>query len=262
MLGSRPILGLGIAAALSACGSGQTRSSSPGGIGVVSSSTGTDTGTSAEALSVADVDAAGLKFTIFSYEASLDGAKAASHKDVAPAVKVNFAEAKAACEAAGFRLCTLSEWTAACKGPDNLKFGFADTAEGPPAVADTCDVGRTGAKPGDLPSKTGAHTSCKTKGLELYDMIGNAAEWVVSDSTPVAAGEAFYQAADQSHCDQTLALTEPTGTTMDPGTQSTDLGFRCCKEAAAGSTSSSDGTSSDTGSASETDTGTDTDTAT
>jgi len=47
-----------------------------------------------------------------------------------------------------------------------------------------------------------------------------------AQSVPVAAGAAFYQPADQSHCDQTLT---DGAATMNPETRITDLGFRCCR---------------------------------
>src|SRR5689334_10478290 len=99
-----------LVAATWGCGSGQSRSSSPGGVaGAGGTGTGTGTGTGsggadADAGAVTEVDVDGLRFSIFSYEASLAGAKAVSKKDVAPAVSVDYAGAKAACTASGYRL--------------------------------------------------------------------------------------------------------------------------------------------------------------
>ena len=44
----------------------------------------------------------------------------------------------------------------------------------------------------------------------------------------VSAGVAFYQPAEASSCEETLTGGAPT---MDPTNVSTDVGFRCCKEA-------------------------------
>jgi formylglycine-generating enzyme required for sulfatase activity len=234
-----------------ACGGGGSRTSSPGGA-LTPGAEGKDDN------AVVDRDVDGLRFFMFSYEAAIVDGKAVSQKDASPAVSVDHAEAKAACYASGYRLCTLDEWQAACQGPERLKFGVAATADGPPAVADTCDVAREDASPGDLPSKTGSHADCKTKGLELYDMIGNAAEWVDDGAKTVAAGVAFHQAAEDSQCVQTPALRMALQT-MDPGAKSTDLGFRCCKNSDEDPASKAGGDDADTGS--ETGTGSDTSTA-
>lgn len=185
-------------------------------------------GGSETAQDVATVTDGSTTFEIFSYEAVVVDGKAISKAGVVPTVSVDATEAAAACLASGYRLCTQSEWTAACKGPEQLKFGYAATADGPPAVTEACDVARTtDNSPGSLPSKTGTHPECVTKGLAVYDMVGNASEWANgSGDKPVAMGVAFYQAAADSHCEASLT---GGGETMDPAEKSTDLGFRCCK---------------------------------
>lgn len=172
-------------------------------------------------------------FQIFKYEATLADGSAVSKSGVVPAVSIDFAGAKAACTKGGFRLCTETEWTAACRGPSNLKYAFAATADGPPTVVATCDVARTeNNTSGSLPSKSGSHAACKTSGLELFDMIGNASEWVVmtDGTTAKSAGAAFYQTADESNCDGELTATGATGEHMPAATATSDVGFRCCKD--------------------------------
>ncbi len=166
-----------------------------------------------------------LDFYIDSYEASLLGSAAVSVAGVDPAVNIDYMGAKAACAAAGKRLCTLQEWKVACRGPKDLLFSFqADAAN----LIARCDVARTtNNTPGSLPSKTGAHPQCKTDGYEVFDMIGNLTEWADS-TTPVAAGAAFYQPEVGSTCEATL--NEPgTVTPMPPTEKATDIGFRCCR---------------------------------
>ncbi len=166
-------------------------------------------------------------FKIFKYEAKLQDGKAKSAAGVVPTVSIDFDNAKAACESEGLRICTYKEWVLACKGPESLKFGFSDTHEGDTSLSERCDVARsTNNTPGSMPSKTGSHPQCVTTGFEVYDMIGNATEWTVdAEGTPVAAGVAFYQTEENSYCETTLT---GGGQTMDPSTESTDLGFRCC----------------------------------
>jgi serine/threonine protein kinase len=43
-----------------------------------------------------------------------------------PTVKVAWAQANAACESQGKRLCTENEWEKACKGPDNFIYAYGD----------------------------------------------------------------------------------------------------------------------------------------
>ena len=181
-------------------------------------------------------------FSIDPYEARIVSGIAESTTGVAPEVNVDYATAKAACEAAGKRLCTTTEWFAACVGANNRAYAFQDSATSPVSIDSVCDVARTtNNTPGSLPSLTGAHPSCKTEGLELYDMIGNLAEWTTDPSgTPVAAGIPFYLASgvtlDDAKC---LTTTTDVGSaTIDPATKSTDVGFRCCKDAESTTTTS------------------------
>ena len=172
-------------------------------------------------------------FWIDKYEAKINGSSASSASGVDPQVNVNYAAAKAACEAASKRICTFREWKAACRGPKDRFVAFQDTYNSPLAVIDVCDVDRTtNNTPGSLPSKTGSHAQCKTEGIELYDMIGNLSEWTFDNdrSVPVSAGVAFYQAASNSSCDTKLSNTPGSLADVDPANESTDIGFRCCAD--------------------------------
>jgi len=186
------------------------------------------------------------EFYIDPYEARIVSGKAESTSGVAPEVNVDYATAKAACEAAGKRLCTTSEWFAACVGANNRAYAFQDSESSPVSIDSVCDVARTeNNTPGSLPSLTGAHPSCKTEGLNLYDMIGNLAEWTTDASgTPVAAGEPFYLASGATLADaKCVTTTTDIGSpTIDPATKSTDVGFRCCKDPEATATSGGSGT--------------------
>lgn len=218
---------------ITSCGGGGTeRTQTPGKVGIETDggSTGTITPGTQEFVTATSGSSS---FQIFKYEASLISGVLDSKSGLAPGVSINFADAKKACESAGFRLCTDIEWRDACRGPENLLYGFASTAEGPPAVKDTCDVARTeNNSPGSLPSLSGSHAACKTNVSEIFDMIGNAAEWTVmtDGTTAKAAGAAFYQTPEQSTCDGELTATGAVGEHMDPTTASSDVGFRCCKD--------------------------------
>jgi len=169
-------------------------------------------------------------FTIDPYEARITGNKAESLTGVSPEVNVDYGTAKVACETAGKRLCTTAEWYQACLGPNNRAYSFQDTGTEPVSISTICDAARTeNNTPGSLPSLTGAHPNCKTDGIEVFDMIGNVAEWTTdSDGTAVAAGAPFYFSDTLSTC--VTKTTDLGQETISPSTKSTDVGFRCCKD--------------------------------
>lgn len=222
--------------ALVACGGTTSRTNGSGTAtpqaatgSATSSGSSTDTSTDTSTVTAPTVEAAvtlqngSQSFQIFQYEAVVVDGKAHSVAGVIPTNAIDFEEAKAACEANGWRLCTQSEWQQACKGPDNMLFAYAATKDGPPKVEEACDVARTtNNTPGSLPSKTGSHPQCVTKGVQIWDMVGNASEWAYdTQNQPIALGVAFYQEAANSNCEGAL----DTG----PTEKSTDMGFRCCK---------------------------------
>jgi len=167
-------------------------------------------------------------FLIDPYEASLNGKNAASVTGRVPAVNIDFAEAKAACEASGKRLCTHSEWKDACMGPELLKYSVQEDFIADLSISEICDVARP-PEAGALPSNTGSKKDCATRGLGVHDLVGNVTEWVVGEaSMPVAAGVSFYQSEEDSHCESTLVRSGEK--TMNPAEKSNDLGFRCCAE--------------------------------
>ena len=120
---------------------------------------------------------------------------------------------------------------AACRGPEDLEYGFQSSHDDPLDITEVCDVARTTDNtPGSLPSAAGAHPDCKTAGLDVWDLIGNASEWVVqSDGTHLTAGVAFYQSAEGSTCDAWLV--DLNGDPIPATEEDTDIGFRCCRDA-------------------------------
>ncbi len=78
---------------------------------------------------------------------------------------VDYADADAACTARGARLCTEREWERACRGPQGLRFPYGDRFDPNP-----CNVS------GPL-VPTGIRNVCRS-GYGVFDMSGNAAEWV------------------------------------------------------------------------------------
>ena len=105
------------------------------------------------------------------YEASRgNGDKAESVAGAMPWTNLSWKDAQAACEAAGKRLCTKDEWTAACKGPPpGRAYPFGDTYE-----PGACNAKENGSP---LPVPTGSMKRCTGAFPELYDLVGNVWEW-------------------------------------------------------------------------------------
>jgi sulfatase modifying factor 1 len=148
--------------------------------------------------------------------------------------------AKRACEAAGKRLCSQTEWTLACRGERNTKFPYgASYAEGGcnvfreahPAVIVYGDASRNHLDPrlnlaegssGPLLRKTGATPSCRsTWGQDaIFDMVGNLDEWVESETGAFQGG--FYARGTREGCDARI-------TVHPPQYLDYSLGVRCCR---------------------------------
>jgi formylglycine-generating enzyme required for sulfatase activity len=83
-----------------------------------------------QTVTVQTVTAGTQTFRIDTFEAAIIDGKAVSGKHNVPAIGISWEKAKAACEAAGKRLCTEPEWVAACQGAaavdDNGNGEYAD----------------------------------------------------------------------------------------------------------------------------------------
>ena len=120
---------------------------------------------------------------------------------------VTLDDARAACAAHGMRLCTAAEWERACRGSASAGFPY-----GPEYVPGRCNV-RGGARPAITPA--GAFPGCVSP-AGIYDMSGNAAEWVQEGSARGgSAGD-----GSEGGCARAQAY-GPTGTAVD-------VGYRCC----------------------------------
>ena len=178
------------------------------------------------------VEYGGAKFYMDAVEASLaEGGRAVSVAGVLPANASWFA-AKSACEAAGKRLCTQSEWLAACqsaepKDDDGNGSVIDDYLEGneypyapvykPGFCHDRAD------RDGGEPRAAGAAAGCHTAG-GIYDLVGNVQEWVgASEREAVLLGGAWY-AEDKASCRMVYD-------TFGPGMSNRTTGFRCCSDA-------------------------------
>ncbi len=195
--------------------------------------------------------------------------QARSLPGVRPQAYISRLEARAACENAGKRLCTLGEWYAACEGPQHTTYPYGASFD-----RKRCNVDKPhllsrlagtnplrwryaqdfnnpelDREPGFL-AKTGAYSGC-TNDYGAFDMVGNLHEWV-SDSVdrslplkiPLRAGIRARLAADTGH-GIFMGGFFSTGSQHGQGCRFITIGhgptyhdystgFRCCRSAAGG----------------------------
>lgn len=181
------------------------------------------------------IEAEGMRFRIDTFEAAIVDGKAVSGKRNVPAMGVSWERAKAACEAAGKRLCTEAEWVTACQGAaaadDNKNGEYADdmiegTAYpyGDFHAPGRCWDDHEGQAPDGTefrPVYTGELPGCATPS-GVYDMTGNVEEWA-GERPEVAAllGGAWDTSEDHARCYRR-------NDTFGAGYASVRTGFRCC----------------------------------
>ncbi len=198
--------------------------------------------------SLVEIDASGERS--FSPYALVDGhdVRAVSQAGVFPQGYVSGAQAAAACERSGKRLCTPMEWRKACVGPRALQYGYADAREhgrcndsgrspmlavwGLAGDSDPKDWGplkmndeRLNQLPGSL-ARTGEHAGC-TNDYGVYDMIGNLHEWT---SDPDGTFQGGYYLDTKLNGEGCAYRT----TAHDFAYHDYSTGFRCCAAPSAG----------------------------
>ncbi|MBI5787337.1 MAG: SUMF1/EgtB/PvdO family nonheme iron enzyme [Candidatus Schekmanbacteria bacterium] len=129
-----------------------------------------------------------------------------NQKGARPLVKMEWFGAKEECAKQGKRLCTEAEWEQACSGTD----------------ANKCNVASD--KGGKLLA-SGDSAECKST-LGIYDMCGNANEWIEDWDDPdlrtvVIKGGSFNSKAQNAGCNARQGAM--------PFAHKADNGFRCCK---------------------------------
>ena len=135
--------------------------------------------------------------------------RAVSAADVYPQAYISGAQAAAACEAAGKRLCAPVEWRKACVGPRSQTFGYGndrvagrcnDEGQGrspmlrlyPQVATSWTLVGMTEMNDPRLNqlestlAPTGSHEGC-TNEYGVFDMVGNLHEWATTRTAPSRA---------------------------------------------------------------------------
>jgi hypothetical protein len=165
---------------------------------------------------------------------------AMSRPAVVPSGYLSGTVAEAACQAAGKRLCTLEEWTLACRGKDDQDFPYGDSYD-----HGACNVYRFAhpaatlhgnAAIGHLDPRlnlvkddgepmlrmTGSTPRCVSRwGNDgIYDMVGNLDEWVDHRGGAFAGG--FYSRSTRKGCASVI--------TVHPRRYfDYSVGARCCR---------------------------------
>jgi formylglycine-generating enzyme required for sulfatase activity len=168
--------------------------------------------------------------------------RAIARRGAIPQGYVSQVQARAACEAAGKRLCTSAEWLKACHGPSPTAYPYGDAY-----VRGRCNDGRRNPVPRlyagrdvfhgpqmndprlnglpDTLAPSGRFRRC-TNRYGVYDMVGNLHEWVDQQSGRLGVFRGGYYAdvrINGEGCNYTTAA-------HSPSYHDYSTGFRCCAD--------------------------------
>ncbi|HMI87173.1 MAG TPA: SUMF1/EgtB/PvdO family nonheme iron enzyme [Polyangiaceae bacterium] len=168
-------------------------------------------------------------------------ALAVSLAHVTPQAYLSKPTALAACESAGKRLCTLSEWKVACRGDQNTRYPYGEkyrigvcnvhgTSHPASILYGNASLGHwdprlnqvmVGGAP--LLRATGETPKCRSSwGADgVYDMVGNLDEWVEDDKSTFVGG--FYARDTFRGCDARVSKHPPIFFDFTTG-------VRCCAD--------------------------------
>lgn len=141
-----------------------------------------------------------------------------NREDSIPAMNVTYGQAAKACHALGRRLCTESEWSRACRGPDCLYNHEAITNIKP----SDCNTGldlftRT------APYPSGSRPECDTT-EDVAEIFGNVWEW----TSQTTHGNYRIVRGGAAHRDYMFYCGNSTWAA--PGARKPHFGFRCCAD--------------------------------
>jgi sulfatase modifying factor 1 len=192
---------------------------------------------------------------------------AVSKQGIFPQAYISRVEAKAACEAAGKRLCSRAEWQRACKGKGHMRYPYGHTRSKGKCSSGKLHLLRE--KFGDHPkggwkydehfnspdlnrepgylARTGEYEGCISE-LGVADMVGNLHEWVSDtvDQTfmddlekedvdrqyqPWREGNGIFMGGFYSTTSEHGPGCSFTTVAHEPTYHDYSTGFRCCKKA-------------------------------
>ena len=185
------------------------------------------------------VDATGAPWSPY-FPPTGQSVRAVSLRGGVPQAYISQLQATAACDAAGKRLCTDTEWLRACQGPTGTTYPYGDTRQ--PGV---CNDARAvhpavelyGTSDAwifshlDSPclnqeanglAATGAHVGCVTS-EGAFDMMGNLHEWTADPAGTFRGGYYVDTVENGNGC---LYAT----TAHDTSYSDYSTGFRCCAD--------------------------------
>jgi len=143
-----------------------------------------------------------------------DDSIATSRAGVMPWIIQDREVAKAACEAAGKRLCLHNEWIDACRGPQDLEYPYGDAY-----VTTTCNGIDTFGLGSQHLMPTGSFEDC-TNEYGTFDLSGNV--WEIDSDMPQWVHGGAYNCRDS-------ALLHMCSYNQDLAGGMT-VGFRCCSD--------------------------------
>ena len=162
-------------------------------------------------------------------------------RGVLPVVMVTYEQSLQACRAEGKRLCTESEWTQACEGPEMLPYPYGWTRD-----AKACNIDRKHTLPDfealespwqtsqeilrlDQRVRSGEMSDCRSA-YGVYDMTGNVDEWTRNELPNRDAGvdisslKGGYFGPIRGRC-------RPVTRSHNRWFKFYQAGFRCCADA-------------------------------
>ncbi len=159
-----------------------------------------------------------------------------------PRVMTTWGEARAICEGAGKRLCSDTEWTLACEGPDRQPYPYGDgyvrderacNIDQPHIDADPrrlFDAKTQGEELARLDQResSGSRAACVSP-YGVHDMVGNVDEWVSNESQ---FGKPYRSALKGGYWGPVRTRCRPMTTAHDEVFRYYQIGFRCCGEVA------------------------------
>lgn len=183
------------------------------------------------ALDFVRIDDGASSFEIFRYEASGQTEQATcSTANRLPRHTLTHGEAAQACQAVGWRLCSLTEISRACSGTEGRRFPY-----GARLVEGRCNIKDAYVPEGEeraTVAPSGYYSECVSQD-GVYDLTGNLWEWVAKEGETYIYYGAGYQIIAERHrdddhgCGSYLTLPEVVG---QPYLKNT-VGFRCCRDA-------------------------------
>jgi formylglycine-generating enzyme required for sulfatase activity len=159
-----------------------------------------------------------------------------NRKGDTPLVMQSFDDGKAKCEAQDKRLCTDSEWTLACEGPDELPFPYGHVRD-----SERCPIDKRSPKVDearlfnrrtqdaevarlDQREPSGSRPRCRSA-YGVFDQTGNVDEWVVNET-----GRPHQSALKGGNWGEYRNACRPATRAHDEGFRYYQTGFRCCRD--------------------------------